>query len=363
RLVALKVMLPALAPSGAARERFLREARAAAALKHDHIVTIFQVGEDNGIPFLAMEHLEGESLEQRLQREGRLPLAELLRIGRAAAEGLAAAHARGLIHRDIKPANLWLETRRGAAASAGPSGRVKILDFGLARAAGDKSGLTQSGAILGTPAYMSPEQAHGHKVDAASDLFSLGCVLYRMATGRPPFQGNDAISTLLAVSSKRPQPPEELNPELPPAVGDVILELLAKTPEQRPAGAQQVADVLRGIEASPLWHSPAVVAAEIVSVPQVADADTAIAERRPRPREPRWAEPRERPPSVKALVGMYLGLAALTVGGIFLIPPIGRALGVATFLVPPVLAVAALLVTFLGWRDIQEERAQVPRLP
>ena len=130
RPVALKAMLPMLAVSPSAKQRFLREARAAAAIKHDHIVTIYQVGEDRGVPFLAMEFLEGESLDDRLKRESRLPVKELLRIGREAAEGLSAAHERGLIHRDIKPGNIWLEGERG---------RVKILDFGLARDDGQRA--------------------------------------------------------------------------------------------------------------------------------------------------------------------------------------------------------------------------------
>ena len=129
---------------------------------------IHQVGEDRGVPFVAMQFLEGEPLDERLKREGRLSVAEVVRIGRETAEGLAAAHDKGLIHRDIKPANIWLE---------GKKGRVKILDFGLARAAADDSHLTQTGAILGTPAYMAPEQAGGEKVDPRCDLFSLGCVL------------------------------------------------------------------------------------------------------------------------------------------------------------------------------------------
>src|ERR1700682_1040655 len=134
-------MLPALPSNPQAKQRFLREARAAASIKHDHIVTIHQVGEDRGAPFLAMEFLEGEPLDARLKREGKLPVREVLRIGREMAEGLAAAHDRGLIHRDIKPGNIWLEGKRG---------RVKVLDFGLARAAADTGHLTQPGAIVGT---------------------------------------------------------------------------------------------------------------------------------------------------------------------------------------------------------------------
>src|SRR5262249_29089717 len=137
RPVALKAMLPAAAARDSSRQRFLREARAAAAIKHDHIVAVYQVGEDRGVPFLAMEFLEGEPLDVRLAREGTLPAAEVLRLGREIALGLAAAHKRGLIHRDIKPANIWLEAE---------TGRAKILDFGLARAAGgEEAQLTQPG--------------------------------------------------------------------------------------------------------------------------------------------------------------------------------------------------------------------------
>ena len=154
RLVALKVMLPSVAASASACERFLREAQTAASIEHKHVVTIYQVGEDRGVPYLAMQLLKGESLDERLQRQRKLPLAEVLRIGREVALGLAAAHERGLIHRDIKPANLWLE---------GEHGRIKILDFGLARAAQDSEHLTQSGLIVGTPAYMAPEQARARR--------------------------------------------------------------------------------------------------------------------------------------------------------------------------------------------------------
>src|SRR4051812_45789976 len=229
RRVALKTLLPALAAAPAARERFLREARAAAAVKHDHVVTIYQVSEDQGVPFLAMEYLEGQSLEARLRRERRLPAGEVVRVGREIAEGLAAAHGRGLVHRDVKPANVWLEAGRG---------RVKLLDFGLARAGEDAGVLSSPGAVIGTPGYMAPEQARGEKVDFRCDLFGLGCVLYRLGTGVPPFKGPDAVSTLLAVCSHAPPPPQTLNPELPPSLCDLIMRLLAKRPEDRPASAR-----------------------------------------------------------------------------------------------------------------------------
>jgi hypothetical protein len=235
RTVAVKVMKPATAADPQAEQRFLREARAAAALQHDHVVPIFHVGEEGGVPFIVMPLLAGESLEARLQRESRLSAAEVARIGREAAEGLAAAHATGLVHRDIKPANLWLEAS---------TGRVKVLDFGLARAAAVADGLTQSGAVPGTPGYMAPEQIDGRPADARSDLFGLGCVLYRAATGGPPFQARTLTGLLRAVAEHHPPPPREVRPELPAALSDLIVQLLAKDPEQRPPSARTVADAL-----------------------------------------------------------------------------------------------------------------------
>jgi serine/threonine protein kinase len=272
RQVALKAMLPALAASASARQRFLREARAAAAIEHDHIVAIHQVGEDQGIPFLAMPLLQGEALDERLQREPVLPPAEAVRIGRQIAEGLAAAHERGLIHRDIKPANVWLEGRRG---------RVKILDFGLARAAGEASTLTRQGMIVGTPAYMAPEQAAGTGVDHRGDLFSLGCILYQVTTGETPFRGGDALSVLVAVAQENPVPPQQRNPQVPVALSALVMRLLAKKPEDRPASAQAVVGELQAIEAAlaanpagpaaprrarTLWIVAAVVGALVLAV-------------------------------------------------------------------------------------------------
>jgi serine/threonine protein kinase len=257
RRVALKAMLPALAASEGARQRFLREAKTAAAIEHDHIVPIFQVGEDRGVPFIAMPFLKGEPLDARLQRDKALPIPDILRIGRETAEGLAAAHDQGLVHRDIKPANLWLENVGHAAnvprasatqAACATKYRVKILDFGLARAAADNAQLTQQGAIIGTPAYMAPEQAAGQVLDGRCDLFSLGCVLYRLATGQLPFKGADTVSTLMAVATTNPPPPAQLRPELPEALSALVMQLLAKSPEDRPPSAKAVAEALQVIE-------------------------------------------------------------------------------------------------------------------
>jgi hypothetical protein len=240
RPVALKTMKPVMAASASARRRFLREARAIAGVVHDHVVAILHVGEDRGVPFLAMPFLQGETLGDRLGREGTLPTVEILRIGREIADGLAAAHALGVIHRDIKPANVWLE--------AG-SGRVKLLDFGVARGVGADARLTQSGIIVGTPAYMAPEQARGEELDARCDLFSLGCVLYQCCTGRQPFPGEHALAALRSLELHRPKSPRALNPRVPAPLSDLILRLLAKAPEHRPSSAQEVNRALEAIHA------------------------------------------------------------------------------------------------------------------
>jgi serine/threonine protein kinase len=240
RAVALKVMKPTLAAYPDFHRRFLREAQLAAAIDHEHVVTIYEVGEDRGIPFLSMKLLQGETLEDRLDRlDGRLPVKEALRIGREIAEGLAAAHERGLIHRDIKPANIWLEEGRD---------RVKIVDFGLARGAGTDAHFTQAGAVIGTPSYMAPEQANGEEVDSRCDLFSLGAVLYRTCTGRLPFDGKDTLSVLAALASKTPETPHRLVPGLPPLFSGLVMRLLAKDRDDRPQSAREVVADVESIE-------------------------------------------------------------------------------------------------------------------
>jgi serine/threonine protein kinase len=257
RQVALKVMRPALAKRASSRDRFVREARATAQIEHDHIVTIYHVGEDRGVPYFAMQLLKGIALEDWLRQGNRLAVRQAVRVARETALGLAAAHARGLIHRDIKPANLWLETKGADPGASGdgtaPAGkpvttvRIKILDFGLARPAED-SNITREGAILGTPSYMSPEQARSLEVDGRSDLFSLGCVLYRLTTGQVPFPGRDTMAVLVALVSDAHRPARELNPEIPPALSDLIDRMLAKEPDDRPASARAVTDELQVIE-------------------------------------------------------------------------------------------------------------------
>jgi serine/threonine protein kinase len=236
RLVAIKVLSPALAGSATARRRFSREARAAAAVSHDHVVAVYGVNETDGLPYLVMQFVAGESLQARLDRTGPLEVMDVVRIGMQTAAGLAAAHAQGLIHRDVKPANLLLEN--GLA-------RVKITDFGLARMA-DDVGLTQSGVVAGTPEYMAPEQARGEVVDHRADLFSLGSVLYACGTGTPPFRGSTALAVLRRVSEGEPKPIRSVNPEVPAWLEALVARLMAKDPDRRFQTAAEVAALLEG---------------------------------------------------------------------------------------------------------------------
>jgi urea transport system substrate-binding protein len=254
RRVALKVLRPELAANLSFRERFLQEARAAAALPDEYIITIYQVGMANDVPFLAMKFLHGQSLEQRLQQGDRLPIPEVLRIGREIALGLRAAHERGLIHRDIKPANLWLETPPEPSDSGGKRlsfetvSRVKILDFGLARPIHDARRLTATGLIVGTPSYLAPEQARGQPLDHRCDLFALGVVLYRLVTGILPFDGVDTLAQLTALAVSDPRPLSELAPDAPAGLRELIHQLLARDPAKRPPTAAVVAEMLRELE-------------------------------------------------------------------------------------------------------------------
>jgi serine/threonine-protein kinase len=234
RYVAVKVMAPHLATSGAARQRFIREARAAAAIVHPNVMPIHAVCTTARLPYLVMPFVTCESLQQRIDRQGALDIAEILRIGMQTVSGLAASHAQGLIHRDVKPANILLE--KGVD-------RVLLTDFGLARAVDDAS-LTRTGIVAGTPQYMSPEQARGDAIDARSDLFSLGSVLYAASTGRPPFRAESTLAVLRRITDSQPRPAREINPNVPEWLGFVLDRLHEKSPERRFASATEVAALL-----------------------------------------------------------------------------------------------------------------------
>lgn len=233
RIVALKFLPPELTRDPDAKTRFLQEARAASALDHPNICTIHEVGEtDEGHLYLAMACYDGETLKQRLQR-GRLPIDEALETSQQVARGLVKAHRHGIVHRDIKPANLMITTDE----------IVKILDFGIAKLAG-AAGLTRAGSSLGTPGYMSPEQARGEEVDPRTDVWSLGAVLYEMVTGRRPFRGEHEQTVLYSLFNDEPEPVQQLRPDAPPELARIIGRMLAKDPEQRyPTAAAAFADL------------------------------------------------------------------------------------------------------------------------
>ena len=262
RVVAVKVLAPQLAASGAARTRFEREARSAAAVRDEHVVNVYAVSEPGDpLPYLVMELVAGQTLQAKLDKAGPLPPKEVLRIGSQIARGLAAAHKQGLIHRDIKPANILLEN--GVE-------RVKVTDFGLARAADDAS-ISQSGLVAGTPMFMSPEQARGDTLDTRSDLFSLGSVLYVLCTGRPPFRAETTLAVLKRVVEDDPRPVRDVNPEVPRWLADVVAKLHAKAPADRFQTAAEVAELLSGYLAE-LQQQGTVVARPGIAPPRKAAA-------------------------------------------------------------------------------------------
>ncbi len=230
RVVAIKVMLPQLATSAAARRRFAREAQAAAAVVHEHVIPIYNVETDGDLPYLVMQFVPGHSLQTRVDEQGPLAVKEVLRIARQAASGLAAAHAQGVVHRDVKPANILLEESVD---------RVLLSDFGLARTVDDGT-LTRTGTLAGTPHYMSPEQAVGQNVGPQSDLFSLGSVIYFMCTGRPPYRGDSPMAVLNRICHEPHRPLDEVNPDVPIELADLVDRLLAKEPAHRFAAASEV---------------------------------------------------------------------------------------------------------------------------
>ena len=231
RIVALKVMKPELSSQANAKSRFLHEARAMAAIHSDNVAVIHQVGEQNDTPYLAMEFLKGQSMAQWLKTHKDTPAETIVKWGMQICKGLAAAHKENLIHRDIKPANLWIEE---------PDERIKILDFGLAFASDSNDKLTQTGYILGTLEYMSPEQIESGKVSAQSDLFSLGCVLYQLASNHSPFSAASQLSILNNLASLTPLPLRQIRKDIPVSLSMLIAQLLNKAVDKRPASADEL---------------------------------------------------------------------------------------------------------------------------
>jgi serine/threonine-protein kinase len=240
RMVAIKtIRMEGLAAASAGVEemvaRFEREARVSAQLKHPNIVTIHDIGQSGGLSYLAMEFIDGVGLDRIISQSGKLPIERAASIGAQVAEGLDFAHKNGVVHRDIKPANIMIEA----------GDRVKITDFGIAKATDSGEHLTMTGSLLGTPSYMSPEQARGGTLDGRSDLFSVGCLLYEMVTGRKAFRGDSITALLFKIITEEPPPLKENDPGIPDEVERIILKALCKAPEVRyQSGAELAADLM-----------------------------------------------------------------------------------------------------------------------
>ncbi|WP_417749433.1 serine/threonine-protein kinase [Rosistilla oblonga] len=266
RKVALKVMSQRIAASKHARDRFVREARAQAAVHHDNVATIFEVDEQNNTPFLAMELLKGQSLEQVLRKGYKFNTKQIIAIGRQVARGLGAAHQQGIIHRDIKPANIWIEAEKG---------RPKILDFGLAAMTGPVDSLSRRGAVVGTPGYLSPEQAADEPVDDRSDLYSLGIVMYEMCSSQLPFRYSNVAMMLIAIIAHSPRSLNEFVEHVPPQLSDLIDRLLSKEPKDRPPSANALLEELKSLTDEPASPSAAAPDTSTESLPvEIAIQDT-----------------------------------------------------------------------------------------
>ncbi|MEN3315375.1 MAG: eukaryotic-like serine/threonine-protein kinase [Acidimicrobiaceae bacterium] len=255
RPVAVKVLFPELAQDVNFVERFRREARAAAGLNHHNIVSVYDFGEDEGSYFIVMEYVDGQTLRDVVRTEGPLEMSRVIEIGAEVAAALAIAHANGIIHRDVKPGNVLIaSTVPSARISDVPEARlseVKVADFGIARAGNPRESLTQTGAVMGTATYLSPEQAKGADIDLRSDVYSLGVVLYEMATGRPPFAGSNPVAIAYQHLNEEPVAPSTQNPAVPPAFDAIVLKALAKDPADRQASAAELRAELLAMTVGP----------------------------------------------------------------------------------------------------------------
>jgi len=293
-------------------ERFVQEARAMAGFSHPNIVNVFDVGRMGASPYIVMEHVDGIDLRRKLQQEGRLPIGEALEIARQVAEGVGAAHRKGIVHRDIKPGNILIAS----------DGRVKVADFGIARAMADAHHLTEPGVVWGTTAYLSPEQIRGEGATPASDVYAIGVLLYEMLTGQTPFSGEDRVAVALKHLNEPPPPLHELNPRVPPGLERLVLRMLSKDAAQRPVDANEVARLLRAYQnmgneataATPRIQMPTPPLRQMTpprQPPKAARTGTPGYRTAPARAEPqRRAEPQPGTPGVD-WVGIILGILAM----------------------------------------------------
>lgn len=302
RSVAVKVLASTFAKDRTFVERFRREAQAAAGLNHPNVVAVFDTGSDDGVHYIVMEHVEGRTLADILREEGALPPTRAAEIAETVCRALSTAHEKGMVHRDVKPGNVLLTS----------DGGVKVADFGIARVASGEP-LTVTGSVMGTASYLSPEQATGGGVDSRSDIYSLGCVLYEMLTGRTPFEGDTPVSIAYKHVGEEPTVPSSINLAVPPALDAVVKRAMAKSPADRYQSAEEMAGDLRNV---------ATVApqATVVTSPQEETAVLPVSPGGPASTEPlpitREAHRRWWPIAVAGAGLAILGLAlALTLGG------------------------------------------------
>jgi serine/threonine-protein kinase len=312
RPVALKVLSPELSRDPSFVERFRREAQSAAGLNQPNIVGIFDWGQEHGTSFIVMEYVDGQTLRDLIQREGTVAPAQIADIGADIAAALSFAHQNGVVHRDVKPGNVLITT----------AGQVKVTDFGIARASGSNDGLTRTGAVMGTATYFSPEQAQGLAVDGRSDVYSLGVVLFEMATGQPPFAGDSPVSTAYKHVREDVVPPSRLVPSIPLELERVILTCLAKDPADRYQSADDVrADLLRFRRGQQVVGNP--VTALVTTVPDSTMVQGAVPPTAVRPITTTPTRPPERKRRGPVIAVVILLLALIGVIGWLLISQLG----------------------------------------
>ena len=319
RPVALKVLFPEFASDRSFVERFRREARAAANLNHPNIVSIYDWGEDGGTYFIVMEYVDGRTLREVIRGEGPLMAQRAAEIGSEIAAALSFAHRNGVVHRDVKPGNVMI------------AGQVKVTDFGIARAGDPAESLTQTGAVMGTATYFSPEQAQGQTVDARTDVYSLGVVLYEMVTGRPPFTGDNPVSIAYQHVRESPEPPSHHNPDIPPSFEAVVLKALAKNKANRYGSAEELrADLIRFRQGVPVSAEPVLAAADITGMHSRRHDDPQLdATRMNAPGPPTMVGGNQAPPPRRTgvYIGVLVAMLLLLAGMLFLL---GRQLGVGS---------------------------------